>query len=67
MFVRWNFTVCSVIQNSPLIAWFESPLASALKDLELSVRRPARIAAAVVFRNTELEPLAGDRAPQGFR
>src|SRR6266511_296791 len=30
MFVRWNFTVCSVIQNSLPIARFDSPRAKAL-------------------------------------
>ena len=66
MLLRWNFTVCSVTQNSRLIALFESPRASAFKHGELALGEPdvvarLRLAAAVdveALEHRRLERLA---------
>ena len=40
MFVRWNFTVCSVTQSSLPMAWFDSPRATALRMASSRSVRP---------------------------
>ena len=65
MLVKWNFTVCSVIQSSALIAWFARPRATAWRTSSSRSVSPARSSSCSVrVHGRQLEALAPIRPTQ---